>query len=196
MKIYQFFFLFLFISFSLLSCEQNATPVIYPAKKGVNPAYVDLLKVKKVEELEPKVKKKRIIKKIVKIQNKKVNPAVSLVDKIVPFSKDNTQDTLKIAYAKAKQKISKKAGQTNTFVFNSDTAKKVAIKIWSQDTLANIRINHIKGPVDSIKGGPFSKTLIYDLPVKGNYNFSISESPMNKTPYVGEYNLELQLLWK
>ena len=198
MKPFRFLFLALISCFVFFSCEQNATPVIYPAKKGVDPAYASLLNVKKVEELDidlfpSKPKKKKIIRKIIKIKPKK---PVQLVDKIVPFSKDNTQDTLKITYAKANKKISKKVGQTNTFVFNTDTAKKVAIKITAKDTLANLRINHIKGPVDSIKGGPFGKTLIYDLPAKGNYNFSVSENPTNKTPYEGEYTIDLQLLWK
>lgn len=198
MRFLQLLFLAIFISCSLLSCEQNATPVIYPAKEGVDPAYANLLHVKKVEKLEfdllpSKPKKKKIIRKIIKIQPKKTT---QLVDRIVPFSKDNTQDTLKITYAKANKKVTKKVGQTNTFVFNTDTAKKVAIKISAKDTLANLRINHIKGPVDSIKGGPFGKTLIYDLPAKGNYNFSVSENPTNKTPYEGEYTIDLQLLWK
>lgn len=199
MKVFQFFILSAFISLSLFSCEQNATPKIYPSKKGVDSAYADLLKIKfeeKVhndkEEADPKS-----TKTIAKAQEpKKVVKPVANVDKIVPFSKDNTRDTLKITYAKAKKTLTKNAGQTNTFVFNSDTAKKVAIKISAQDTLANIRINHIKGPVDSIKGGPFGKTLIFDLPAKGNYNFSISEKPTVNKPYTGEYNLELQLLWK
>lgn len=197
MKVIQFFFLVVSISLSLYSCEQNATPTIYPSKKGVDSAYADLLKIKKVEEkvrddkseANPKMAK-------VKTQPKKVIAPISTVDKIIPFSKDNTRDTLKITYAKAKQTVTKKPGQTNTFVFNSDTAKKVAIKLFAADTLANIRINHIKGPVDSIKGGPFGKTLIFDLPAKGNYNFSVSEKPTVKKPYQGEYQVELQLLWK
>ncbi len=193
MKIFTVFTVFILSICTLMSCEQNATPTIYPAKKGVDPAYAELLKVKKVEE-KPSAKEEK--KKIAKKTPKKVTQPTVTKDQIVPFSKDNTRDTLEIVYAKSKQKLIKKAGQTNTFVFNSDTAKKVAIKIWAEDTLANIRINHIKGPVDSIKGGPFGKTLIFDLPAKGNYNFSISEKPTDKKPYQGEYNVELQLLWK
>jgi len=198
MKVLQFLLFSIFTTTVLLSCEQNITPTIYPSKIGVDTAYADLLKAKKVEEFDLNLipyepKKKKIIRKIIKIQPKK---PVELVDKIVPFSKDNTRDTLKITYAKANKKLTKKAGQTNTFVFNTDTAKKVAIKITAKDTLANLRINHIKGPVDSIKGGPFGKTLIFDLPAKGNYNFSVSENPTNKKPYEGEYTIDLQLLWK
>ena len=197
MKVQPLFILLLVVMSLLFSCEQNATPKIYPSKKGVDPAYADLLKVKKVEEKvrDDQAKTKTQVAKV-KPQPKKMVAPVPTVDKIVPFSKDNTRDTLKITYAKAKQTVIKKSGQTNTFVFNSDTAKKVAIKLSAADTLANIRINHIKGPVDSIKGGPFGKTLIFDLPAKGNYNFSISEKPTVKTPYQGEYQVELQLLWK
>lgn len=193
MKFFSFLFTLLFATFTLFSCEQNATPTIYPAKKGVDQAYADLLKVKKVQE-KPSTKEET--KKIAKKSPKKIVKPTITKDQIVPFSKDNTRDTLQIIYAKAKQKVVKLPGQTNTFVFNSDTAKKIAIKIWAEDTLANIRINHIKGPVDSIKGGPFGKTLIFDLPAKGNYNFSVSEKPTDKKPYQGEYNVELQLLWK
>ncbi|QTV06510.1 hypothetical protein [Faecalibacter bovis] len=199
MKIFQFIVLSLFTSFTLTSCEQNATPKIYPAKKGVDSAYANLLKIKVEEKIrdDQDETETKPAKQVAKVQQqKKIEKAISNVDKIVPFSKDNTRDTLKITYAKAKQTVTKKAGQTNTFVFNSDTAKKVAIKLSAADTLANIRINHIKGPVDSIKGGPFGKTLIFDLPAKGNYNFSISEKPTDKKPYQGEYQVELQLLWK
>ena len=197
MKFFQFIILSAFISFSLTSCEQNATPKIYPSKKGVDPAYANLLKIKVEEKVRDDKDEQKSTQKIAKVQQtKKVAKPVANVDKIVPFSKDNTRDTLKITYAKAKKTLTKSAGQTNTFVFNSDTAKKVAIKLSAVDTLANIRINHIKGPVDSIKGGPFGKTLIFDLPAKGNYNFSISEKPTVKTPYQGEYQVELQLLWK
>lgn len=197
MKVFPFFIFTILTFATLTSCEQNATPKIYPSKKGVDPAYAELLKVKKVEE-KVREEKAEATKQVVKTkpQPKKVATPLPTVDKIIPFSKDNTRDTLKITYAKAKQTVVKKSGQTNTFVFNSDTAKKVAIKLTAADTLANIRINHIKGPVDSIKGGPFGKTLIFDLPAKGNYNFSISEKPTVKKPYAGEYQVELQLLWK
>ena len=195
MKVLQFIVFSVFISLSLYSCEQNATPKIYPSKKGVDPAYADLLKIK-VEEKVRDDKETIPTKKIVKTHSKTAAKPLPTVDKIVPFSKDNTIDTLKITYAKAKQTVIKKPGQTNTFVFNSDTAKKVAIKLSAADTLANIRINHIKGPVDSIKGGPFGKTLIFDLPTKGYYNFSISEKPTVKNTFQGEYQVDLQLLWK
>ena len=195
MQVKPIYILSLILCFSFFSCEQNATPTIYPSNKGVDSAYADLLKVKKVEE-EVREDKEEPITKVAKVQPKKVVQPTITTDRIVPFSKDNTRDTLKITYAKASKKITKLPGQTNTFVFNSDTAKKVAIKVWAADTLANIRVNHIKGPVDSIKGGPFGKTVIFDLPAKGNYNFSISEKPTDKKPYQGEYNVELQLLWK
>ncbi|WP_322971273.1 hypothetical protein [Faecalibacter sp. LW9] len=197
MKVQPFFILSLIVWSLLSSCEQNATPKIYPSKKGVDSAYADLLKIKKVEEKvrDDQMQSKTQVAKV-NTQPKKTVAPLPTVDKIVPFSQDNTRDTLKITYAKAKQTVIKKPGQTNTFVFNSDTAKKVAIKLSAADTLANIRINHIKGPVDSIKGGPFGKTLIFDLPAKGNYNFSVSEKPTIKTPYQGEYQVELQLLWK
>ena len=196
MKVLQYFFFSVFIGLFLFSCEQNATPTIYPAKKGVDSAYAHLLQKKKIEEEVREEDEKETTKKPVKKIRRKVVLLGKAQDKIVPLSKDNTRDTLTVTYAKAKQKVIKLPGQTNTFVFNSDTAKKVAIKVWSTDTLANIRINHIKGPADSIKGGPFGKTTVFDLPAKGNYIFSISEKPTDKKPYQGEYNVELQLLWK
>ena len=196
MKVLQYFFFSVFIGLFLFSCEQNATPTIYPAKKGVDSAYAHLLQKKKIEEEVREEDEKETTKKPVKKIRRKVVLLGKAQDKIVPLSKDNTRDTLTVTYAKAKQKVTKLPGQTNTFVFNSDTAKKVAIKVWSTDTLANIRINHIKGPADSIKGGPFGKTTVFDLPAKGNYIFSISEKPTDKKHYQGEYNVELQLLWK
>ena len=51
MKVFQFFILSAIISLTIFSCEQNATPKIYPSKKGVDSAYADLLKIKVEEKI-------------------------------------------------------------------------------------------------------------------------------------------------
>ena len=182
---------------SLFSCENKSTPVIYPSKIGVDSAYMDLIKKDKpVQEdvmKEEVVAKNTATKKVVQKPQQKV---VTNTDKIVPFSQNNTTENLEVSYAKAKAELTKLAGQTNTFTFNADSAKKVWIKVSAQDSTANIRINHIKGPVDSIKGGPFGKETIFELPARGVYQFSISEKPTNPKPYAGKYKVELKLLWK
>lgn len=189
-----------FIAFVTLltfySCEDKSTPTIYPSKIGVDSAYKSLVKKDKpITEyiMKEEVNTVRSIKKVVKNAPQKVT---SNTDKIVPLSANNTIENLKISYAKANAEPTKIAGQTNTFTFNADSAKKVWIKVSAQDSTANIRINHIKGPVDSIKGGPFGKETIFDLPARGDYQFSISEQPTNSKPYAGKYKVELKLLWK
>ncbi len=190
-----------FIAFITLltfyNCQDKSTPTIYPSKIGVDSAYADL--VKKDKPIQEDVMKEEVVriatpqKKVAKKSPVKIN---SKTDKIVPFSTNNTTENLVVSYAKAKTELTKLAGQTNTFTFNADSAKKVWIKISAQDSTANIRINHIKGPVDSIKGGPFGKETIFDLPARGVYQFSISEKPTNAKPYAGKYKVELKLLWK
>ena len=190
-----------FIAFITLltfyNCQDKSTPTIYPSKIGVDSAYADL--VKKDKPVQEDVMKEEVVriatpqKKVAKKSPVKIN---SKTDKIVPFSTNNTTENLVVSYAKAKTELTKLAGQTNTFTFNADSAKKVWIKISAQDSTANIRINHIKGPVDSIKGGPFGKETIFDLPARGVYQFSISEKPTNAKPYAGKYKVELKLLWK
>ena len=190
-----------FIAFITLltfyNCQDKSTPTIYPSKIGVDSAYTDL--VKKDKPVQEDVMKEEVVrtatpqKKVAKKSPVKIN---SKTDKIVPFSTNNTTENLVVSYAKAKTELTKLAGQTNTFTFNADSAKKVWIKISAQDSTANIRINHIKGPVDSIKGGPFGKETIFDLPARGVYQFSISEKPTNAKPYAGKYKVELKLLWK
>ena len=190
-----------FIAFITLltfyNCQDKSTPTIYPSKIGVDSAYADL--VKKDKPVQEDVMKEEVVKtatpqkKVAKKSSVKVG---SKTDKIVPFSANNTTENLVVSYAKAKAEPTKLAGQTNTFTFNADSAKKVWIKISAQDSTANIRINHIKGPVDSIKGGPFGKETIFDLPARGVYQFSISEKPTNAKPYAGKYKVELKLLWK
>ena len=189
-----------FIAFVTLltfySCEDKSTPTIYPSKIGVDSAYKTL--VKKDKPITEDIMKEEVntvssTKKVVKNVPQKIT---SNTDKIVPLSANNTIENLKISYAKANAEPTKIAGQTNTFTFNADSAKKVWIKVSAQDSTANIRINHIKGPVDSIKGGPFGKETIFDLPARGDYQFSISEQPTNSKPYAGKYKVELKLLWK
>lgn len=189
-----------FIAFVTLltfySCEDKSTPTIYPSKIGVDSAYKSLVKKDKPiteDIMKEEVNTVRSIKKVVKNAPQKIT---SNTDKIVPLSANNTIENLKISYAKANAEPTKIAGQTNTFTFNADSAKKVWIKVSAQDSTANIRINHIKGPVDSIKGGPFGKETIFDLPARGDYQFSISEQPTNSKPYAGKYKVELKLLWK
>ena len=189
-----------FIAFITLltfySCEDKSTPTIYPSKIGVDSAYKDL--IKKDKPVQEDVMKEEVVRNnpTKKVVNKPQQKVTSTTDKIIPLSANNTTENLEISYAKAKAEPTKLAGQTNTFTFNADSAKKVWIKISAQDSLANIRINHIKGPVDSIKGGPFGKETIFELPARGVYQFSISEKPTNKTPYAGKYKVELKLLWK
>ncbi len=189
-----------FIAFITLltfySCEDKSTPTIYPSKIGVDSAYKDL--IKKDKPVQEDVMKEEVVKNnpTKKVVNKPQQKVTSTTDKIIPLSANNTTENLEISYAKAKAEPTKLAGQTNTFTFNADSAKKVWIKISAQDSTANIRINHIKGPVDSIKGGPFGKETIFELPARGVYQFSISEKPTNPKPYTGKYKVELKLLWK
>ena len=189
-----------FIAFITLltfySCEDKSTPTIYPSKIGVDSAYKDL--IKKDKPVQEDVMKEEVVKNnpTKKVVNKPQQKVTSTTDKIIPLSANNTTENLEISYAKAKAEPTKLAGQTNTFTFNADSAKKVWIKISAQDSTANIRINHIKGPVDSIKGGPFGKETIFELPARGVYQFSISEKPTNPKPYAGKYKVELKLLWK
>ena len=191
-------FITFFTFATFYGCTDKSTPTIYPSKIGVDSAYADLIKKDKpVENSENVMKEEQKVvatKKVV--ANKPQQKVISSVDKIIPLSTNNTIQNLEISYAKAKAEPTKVAGQTNTFTFNADSAKKVWIKISAQDSLANIRINHIKGPVDSIKGGPFGKETIFELPARGVYQFSISEKPTNKKPYAGKYKVELKLLWK
>ncbi|MGV0829211.1 hypothetical protein ACTS9C_10130 [Empedobacter brevis] len=186
-----------FITFlTFYSCEDKSTPTIYPSKIGVDSAYKSL--VKKDQPITEDVMKeeRKTINSTKKDIKKAPQNVVSNSDKIVPLSANNTTENLEVSYAKAKSEPVKVAGQTNTFTFNADSAKKVWLKISAEDSTANIRINHIKGPADSIKGGPFGKETIFDLPARGMYQFSISEKPTNPKPYTGKYKVELKLLWK
>lgn len=191
-------FIALFFGILLVtSCQDTKTPTIYPRKVGVDSAYADLIVQPQVEKKTTKiaVSPSNATKPKIEAQGKPTQQKVQ-VDQKVGLSANTTRDTLKITYAKGEANPTKSAGQTNLFSFNSDTAKKVSIKIIAQDTLANLRINHIQGPVDSIKGGPFGKTIIYNLPARGYYHFSVSEKPSLGKPYTGTYKVEVKLLWK
>lgn len=107
-----------------------------------------------------------------------------------------TTDTIpvKIVYGKAKIDTVKTAGQRFVFVLNSDTANKLSLKIYTKDTVANLRINQI---IDSKNNsdGPFGRELEYTIKEKGIQKIIISESQMAGEPWAGAFTFEVKLKW-
>lgn len=107
-----------------------------------------------------------------------------------------TTDTihLKIAYGKAQIDTVKLPRQKLVFVLNSDTAKKIQLKITPQDTLANLRISQIFDPKGN-SDGPFGREIVFPVTEKGEHAIIVSESQMQGDPWGGRFSVEAKLLW-
>lgn len=88
----------------------------------------------------------------------------------------------------------KKPRQKLVFVFDSDTANRLSVKISSPDSLANLRINQIIDAKENADG-PFGKELDYKIQEKGLHHVIVSENQMAGNPWGGRLKFELKLSW-
>lgn len=101
---------------------------------------------------------------------------------------------LKIHYGKAKADTAKSGGQEVYFVFNSDTAKKLNLKVIPATDTANLRISQIFDP-DGNSDGPFGREIQYPIEKSGIYKVRVTESLMQGSPYEGKFSFEVKLGW-
>ena len=125
---------------------------------------------------------------------KPISDSTQVSTKSIKFTETTDTIHLKITYGKAKMDTVKLPRQKLVFVLNSDTAKKIQLKITPQDTLANLRISQIfdsKGNSD----GPFGREVVFPVAEKGEHFVIVSESQMQGDPWGGRFSLEAKLLW-
>ena len=105
-----------------------------------------------------------------------------------------TTDTIpvKIRYGKAKIDTVKTKGQRMVFVFDSDTANKLSLKISTADTLSNLQISRIRDSQNN-SVGPFGRETEYPIQEKGLHQVMVSENP--NEPWQGAFTFEVKLGW-
>lgn len=136
------------------------------------------------------------------VQNKKsLSIPVSTVDTVKAVKPEmetflEKSDTipLKIVYGKAKIDSLKAPRQKIIFVFNSDTANKIKLKLTPIDSLANLRVSQIIDS-DGNSDGPFGQEVDYTVLKKGIHKVVVSESLMQGEPWGGRFSLEVKLDW-
>lgn len=101
---------------------------------------------------------------------------------------------LKIVYGKAKIDTLKSPGQSFVFLFDSDTAHKLSIKVSSVDTLANLRISRVMDSGNHSQG-PFGRELEYNIQQKGLQKVVVSENQIGGKPWGGRFTFEVKLGW-
>lgn len=175
MKFQRVFCAFLFIS--VISCKNpSGTPVAQPQEFDVE-KYSDTLNASK-----PHLAKKDSV--LPKPDSTAKEEFVSPADTI----------KLKIKNGKAVIDTLKTPRQKLVFLFDSDTANRFSVKISTQDSIANLRINQVideKGNAD----GPFGRELNYSVLEKGLHKIIISENQMAGTPWGGTVRFEIKLFW-
>lgn len=89
-------------------------------------------------------------------------------------------------------KIHKREREYVNLAFNSQDFTKMTATLSSKDSTANIRFNQIVMPNGDMDG-PFSSTISYDLPVKGDYLLFIHENQMAGDPWSGDFEISISL---
>ena len=179
----RFNLLFLFCTLVLVSCKNESDTPIAKPQKFDKIAYADSLKDARENSGSP-VKSKLTTKKD-SVQTEKKTPE---------FSEKTDTIFVKIQNGKAKIDTLKQPRQRMVFVLDSDTAKKLKLKISTQDTIANLRISQIidsKGNSD----GPFGRESEYKVLEKGLHKIIVSESQMVGEPWGGKFRFEVRLGW-
>ena len=185
----RFLFLVLSLFFVTISCKLEPNTLTASPQKFDKEEYEAELK-KGIENQEPLVQ-----------TNGPSSIPVSTVDtlEVVKQKKETfleKSDTipLKIVYGKAKIDTLKAPREKLIFVFNSDTAHKIKLKLTPSDSLANLRISQIIDS-DGNSDGPFGQEIEYTVLKKGIHQVVVSESLMQGNPWGGKFSFEVQLGW-
>lgn len=178
----RFLILVFSLSLALFSCKMEPNTVTVSPKKFDKKEYDNQLKS----------------------QNEKVTSLTSVDstksnDSILSTQNENQPEItdtihLKIAHGKSKIDTAKSARQKIVFKFDSNTARKMKLKIIPVDSSANIRISQIIDP-DNNSDGPFGREVEFEILKKGKQKVVVSESLMQGEPFAGKFTFEVKLLW-
>lgn len=178
------------VSFLLvISCKnlEPDTPIVSPKEFDKKAYAIDLKKQREdLKKNSPQTQKEKSISQSDSAQ--KASP------KKLVFKEKTDTVHMKIVYGKAKMDTAKLPLQKMVFVFNSDTANKLKLKITPSDSSANLRIAQI---IDSEGNstGPFEKKIEIPIIKKGMQKVILSENPTQKNPWGGTFQFEVQLGW-
>jgi hypothetical protein len=177
---------FLLFPFWMVSCNLNPDTPIAKPQEFDKKQYADSLKFER--------EKKKTVPKVfsdAQLQKDSISQNSS-AQKTYPEKTDTI--FVKIISGKAKIDTVKAPRQRLVFVLNSDTANKLNLKLFTQDSISNIRITQImdsKGNAD----GPFGQETIYPIQEKGKHHIIVSENQMQGNPWGGRFQLEIKLVW-
>ncbi|MBK5719248.1 hypothetical protein JGH11_00030 [Dysgonomonas sp. Marseille-P4677] len=100
---------------------------------------------------------------------------------------------LSVVNGKGKTNIRKKKNQTIRLEFESKDNKSISAKIFSKDSLANIRFSQIILP-NGDRDGPFGTNLNYKIYSNGIYRLLINEDMVDGSSWGGVFEVEVSLL--
>ncbi|MCD8031456.1 MAG: hypothetical protein LUF85_11725 [Bacteroides sp.] len=89
--------------------------------------------------------------------------------------------------------VHKEKDETIYLEFNSDGYDRLQARIFSADSLANLRFSQIVLP-NGNTDGPFGGRMDYMLPIHGIYRLLIHENRMAGDPWGGYFTVEINLL--
>ncbi len=179
--------LVLFLLF--ISCKklESNTPLVKPTGFDQK-AYAEILKKQRdsMETISPK--------KQTSIKTSSPDSITKTEPQKLTFSEKTDTVQVKIVYGKAKLDTAKLPRQKMVFVLDTDTAKKIKLKISAQDSTANLRITQIIDP-KGVSDGPFGREVEFPIVQKGKHQIIISENQMQGEPWGGRFIFEAQLGW-
>lgn len=130
----------------------------------------------------------------------KIEPSQTRKSPIVENKKSNSIPTatdtvhLEILYGKAKIDTVKVPQHKMVFVFDSDTANKLHLKLSSIDSTAQIQFTQIINPLGK-QEVLVGKDTVYLVQDKGLHKVIISDNSPSETPYSGRFLFEVKLGW-
>lgn len=99
---------------------------------------------------------------------------------------------LNVINGQGKTDIQKKKDQTIKLEFESKGYKNISAKLFSNDSLANIRFSQIILP-NGNSDGPFGMSMNYRIYSDGIYRLLINENIMAGNPWGGVFEVEVSL---
>ncbi|MDD3771586.1 MAG: hypothetical protein RBT46_01370 [Weeksellaceae bacterium] len=165
----------------IISCEMKPNVPIALPQDFNKKEYVAELKKEKIKSSQPEVSQEKV----------RIQPEIQSETKRIPEKTDSV--LLKIVYGKAKSDSVLLAHQKTVFRFDTDTARKLNLKISSIDSsdFAQIKIINPEG-----KEMKFQELKIeYPIETRGIHNVEIMKNLKNNSEKLTKYIFEVQLIW-
>jgi len=179
--------IFFVISIILVSCEMKPqTPIVRPQEFDQK---------KYIESLNPKSSSEKNSSSIQKTPIDSIDTEEITIEN--PIISTEISDTIqvKITYGNAQIKALKKPNQPIVFVFDSDTAHRMNLKVTAIDSLSNLIISEISDRAGNTKPLFSQSVENFIIENKGIHQIKVEQNQSQTPSWQGEFSFEVELKW-